>query len=135
MAGRILSSSTNGYTVSYEWDDLNQITKIIYPDGSFTSNTYDFINLSSVLEHFDNPVYAVKKVYDMLNISGLCLIITPCTDIIYERGMKRWGCWNTEQHNIYWSKRQLEKLLISLGFEIIVNRIDYSQRFLSFNNI
>ena len=40
-AGRLVQTTVNGLTTSYEYDAAGRQTKVIYPDGSTLENTYD----------------------------------------------------------------------------------------------
>lgn len=101
---------------------------------NFKRKLYDFIYMGDVLQSFNDPRAAIKKAYDILDIDGILLITTPSSDIMYQAGLKHWGHWNTKEHFVYFSNRELEKQLSSMGFDIVMKRENYSRRFISHNN-
>lgn len=47
--GRLQSKTdVNGYTLSYQHDDLDRLTRVVYPDGSFESLLYDRLDVSAI---------------------------------------------------------------------------------------
>ena len=96
--------------------------------------TFDLIWMSHVLEHFNDPIAALKKAYNLLSETGLLYIAVPDIDFIYEMGTPRFPHWNKREHFIMWSERALVRELEKIGFNIIVKRRNYSSRFNQWND-
>ena len=41
-------TDASGYALTFDYDNLNRITRITYPDSTFTQYTYDLMNLASI---------------------------------------------------------------------------------------
>lgn len=85
-----------------------------------TDQKYDVICMGDVLEHFEFPVKAIKKVNSLLNNNGLLWISTPNFESAFTRIKKdKDPMWRTTQHINYFSYDSLEKVLNENGFEIL----------------
>ena len=137
-----------GFTYPYHFEPLKQRGWIVdgidvmdndyikgnFEDYDFEYRRYDFINMGSVLESFNEPIKALHKAYWLLNPSGVLFIQTPDTDFMYLVGMQKFGHWNNKEHTVYWSQRKLNEELKKIGFEIVLSRKNYSQRYICWNN-
>jgi len=96
---------------------------------------FDVIIMSHVLEHFMNPIAAIKKCYDLLSGDGTLFIATPSTDWIYAKGVSGWGHWKKKEHYIFWNLTSLKKELEKQGFRVILGRNNYSMRYTSWDDL
>ena len=101
----------------------------------FKANRFDFILMSRVLECFHNPIKALYKAKELLAINGVLLIITPDSELVYERGMFEFGNWNPTDKSVIFSELQLKKVLETLGFKVILSRKDTERRGLGWNHV
>src|SRR3972149_3930737 len=96
---------------------------------------YDFIYMGGMIESFNYPVQALEKAYKMLRNEGCLLITTPCADSIFISGIKRFGHWNGKSSLCFFSKRKLLEILQNIGYNVVVQRENYGQRFLTWNTV
>ncbi|MCW5554804.1 MAG: RHS repeat protein [Verrucomicrobiae bacterium] len=43
-----IKTDVSGYTLTFDYDALDRLTKITYPDGSFQQFTYEHLDMSVV---------------------------------------------------------------------------------------
>ncbi len=96
---------------------------------------YDFIYMGGILESFNFPVQALEKSYKLLRNEGCLLVTTPCADSIFISGIKKFGHWNGKSALMFFSKRKILEILEKIGYNIVVVRENYGQRFLNWNNL
>jgi YD repeat-containing protein len=62
---RVTQTAAAGKTISYEYDKLGNRTKLIYPDSSFITYQYDFLNrLTGILDQGNATIAGYG--YDLL---------------------------------------------------------------------
>jgi SAM-dependent methyltransferase len=89
---------------------------------------FDLIWMSHILEHFKNPIDALNKAYNLLSRTGVLYIATPDTDFIHQEGVSHWGHWRKNEHYIMWNLPSLKREVERLGFDVIVERRNFSSR-------
>jgi 2-polyprenyl-3-methyl-5-hydroxy-6-metoxy-1,4-benzoquinol methylase len=88
-----------------------------------SQNQVDIICMGDVLEHFLDPVAAIKKARELLTENGILWISTPNFDSAYCRILKdRDPMWKVCEHLNFFSRQSLINLLSRFNFEIL----DYS---------
>jgi hypothetical protein len=90
---------------------------------------YALVWIYHVLESFQNPFEALKKVKNILSEDGILFIGTPDTDFLYTRGPAGFPHWKRDFNHILWNRRSLTSYLEKLGFDIVLSRRNYEQRF------
>lgn len=95
---------------------------------------FDFIHMGHVLESFSDIQGALKKAYNMLNRDGILFISHPAPELVYNVGLQKFGAWNSKYVNIFVAEKELKRLALGTGFEWILSRINFSQRFVSWND-
>ncbi len=100
-----------------------------------TTRKFDLIWMSHVLEHFNEPLRALKKAWDILSEGGVLYISTPDIDFINKTGVSDFPHWKKHEHYVLWSKRALCRELERLGFNIILARRNYYSRFISWYDV
>lgn len=82
---------------------------------------YDLITMWDVIEHFYDPISAVKKASNLLNPDGMLVISTPDVNSIPAKITKdKWiGYKLSDEHLTYFSSKTISALLKSGGFEIV----------------
>jgi len=80
------------------------------------STKYDIITLIEVLEHLPEPGKVFKKLYDLLNPSGLLIIQTANFDGLQAKIQKDQYHYYLPGHLYYYSRSNLTKHLKNIGF-------------------
>lgn len=94
---------------------------------------YDLIKLGNVIGAFQEPLKALYKIKELLNPSGLVLILAPDAELIYQKGMFSWGNWNWKENWIVFSEKQMLKILDAMGFDVILRHKNTEKRFMGWN--
>lgn len=95
---------------------------------------FDLIFMSEVIEHVDNPMLYLKKIYSLLNPNGYFIITTPSAlgitnillnikhfkDLTYIEKEKR-GIGTETDHYYCWDKLTLFRLCNSAGFKYVAH--------------
>ena len=94
-------------------------------NAPFKKNYFNLITMIDIIEHVRNPIDALLKAREYLNITtnsnggGYCMITTPNTDSLSAKIMgKRWLHYNSEHLN-YFNIKSMQKLSELTGFKII----------------
>lgn len=96
---------------------------------------FDLIWMGHTLEHFDNPIQALDKAYNLLDEKGVLFISTPDIDFINKTGVSGFPHFKKREHYIMWSERALKRELERLGFKIIMCRRNFSSKFMSWYDL
>lgn len=83
--------------------------------------SFDLITMWDVIEHFYDPIQAVKKANSLLNDKGILVLSTPDVDSFPAKIMRsRWvGYKLSDEHLTYFSPKTLSRLLEKAGFKVI----------------
>ena len=103
--------------------------------GDKIERKFDLIWMGHTLEHFQNPIAALDKAYNLLDPKGILFISTPDIDFISKTGIAGWPHFKKREHYILWSERALRRELERLGFKIIMCRRNFSSRYMSWYDI
>ena len=90
---------------------------------------FDLIWMSHVLGHFNDPLRALSRTYDLLQPDGIVYISVPDIEAIHKRGVSAWQHWKKEEHYTMWSERALKRELERLHFKVIMCRRNLADRF------
>ena len=106
-----------GITAPCDKDKMLKGIKAIYDDFEIHifKEKYDLAILCHVLEHFINPLQALKKVNDILEDDGLIYIEVPSFHYAEIRSNPQF----CPVHLSYFSKKKITQMLKYNGFEII----------------
>lgn len=82
---------------------------------------YSLITMWDVIEHFYNPIAAIKKASRLLKSDGMLILSTPDVDSIPAKLTKeKWvGYKLSDEHLTYFSPKTISQLLKKGGFEIV----------------
>lgn len=105
-----------------------------FEEFDFEGHTFDFIHLGHVLESFENPIAAIAKCYDMLNKDGILMLTHPAPELIHHVGLQRFGAWDHKHAWIFLSEPILKRTALGFGFDVLLNRLNYSQRFVVYHD-
>ena len=115
-------------------ENSERILKGNFEDYDFKNMKFNLIWMSHVFEHFKDPVAVLKKCYDLMPEDGVLYIATPDTDFIHTRSNAGFPHWKAKEHYIMWNKESLNKELEKIGFNVIMSRRNYQQRFSSWDD-
>ena len=128
--------SGTGIDVSIS-DRLKKIENLNFIEESVESalkktvpNAFNLILMNSVLEHFDNPLAALKDSYQLLKEDGVLIINVPTWlgKYFLEISAFRFGLSPKEEmddHKMYYDKKDLWPLLVKAGFKPSKIRMEY----------
>lgn len=95
--------------------NLPHVVSGLFPDVSLPFDKFGIIAGFDVLEHFSNPVKALKKVYDLLDDKGFFLFQTPC----YRNESAEWPQFKPPEHIFLYDSENIKQLFDSAKLEII----------------
>jgi SAM-dependent methyltransferase len=98
---------------------------------NFRDLQFDVVWMGHVFEHFRDPVKALKKAYDITPEDGVVVITTPDVDFINQTTPARFPHWKSEEHYIMWNKDSLKREAEKLGFQVIMCRSNFSERYMA----
>lgn len=107
-----------GVTPDYDPNVFNKYEGIDFIKSTYNkpiNGKYDLIIMSHVLEHFINPIEALKNVKQNISDQGLLYIEVPS---FQWEGARHYPIF-TQVHLSYFSKKSLENILENVGFKII----------------
>jgi len=111
-------------------DKLQELT-----GGEKIERKFDLIWMGHIFEHFNDPIAAIKKAYDLLTEDGVLYIATPDIDFINSKGVSNFGHWKKQEHYIMWSERALNREVERVGFKTVMSRRNYINRFGTWNDV
>lgn len=124
-----------GVDTNSDIEENNRIINIDFEKCDFDNKKFNVVWMSHVLEHFENPIKVLEKCHEVLSDDGIIYIATPDTDWISNLGVGGWGHWKKDEHYIFWNLRSLSKKLEELGFQIVVQRRNFSMRYTSWHDL
>jgi SAM-dependent methyltransferase len=95
---------------------------------------FDFIHMGHVLESFQDPVRALANAYNHLNMDGVLMITHPAPELVHFVGLAGFGNWSHKYAHVFISEKELYRIAIGMGFDWIMCRLNFSQRFVSWND-
>ncbi len=87
----------------------------------FRAKSFDAVFFFAVLEHLKRRNFALKEVKRMLKSNGILLLSVPNKNTSWKRWQRKIGIssLSDSDHKIEFSKKNINRLLESLGFKII----------------
>jgi len=85
----------------------------------FKPGQFDVITLWHVMEHLDNPVKMLTKIYDLLKYNGNCIIAVP-NNQSYDAKLfgESWAAWDVPRHRWHFDIPSFRYLVNLSGFRI-----------------
>lgn len=102
-----------------------------FEDYDFRDKEFDVIWMGHVFEHFKDPLEALKKAYALTPEDGVVVITTPDVDFIHQTSPVKFNHWKHKEHYILWNKTAIKREVEKLGYQVIMCRSNFSERFLS----
>jgi len=96
---------------------------------------FDVIWMGHVIEHFPDPIGALKKAYDLMPGNGVIYISTPDIEFINKTGISQFPHWRKHEHYILWSEGALKRELERIGFKVVMARRNFSSRYNSWYDV
>lgn len=92
-----------------------------FTKATIPQNSFDLITMWDVIEHFYNPIEAIKKAFKLLRDDGTLVLSTPNVNSYPARLMQaRWvGYKLSDEHLTYFSLDTISKLLEKSGFQVV----------------
>lgn len=94
-----------------------------------SSGSFDLINMSDVIEHYENPKRELLRAKRTLKKDGLLLISTPD----YDKFLTKIFQIKPEEHFFYFTKETLRNMLQECGFSLLY--LSNTSRFQSINTL
>lgn len=88
-------------------------------DCGFREKDFDVIAMSDLIEHVRNPLQTLKKAKALLKEDGIIMIITPNTDSLSNKLMKRRWTHYKPEHFFYFNKHSMNHLAHMLGLNLM----------------
>jgi len=96
---------------------VNRFYQSKFEDANVDDNYYNFCICVHTLEHFNNPLEMLMKIFNTLKFNGKFLLSVPSTDIGVKSDII--SEYFIDTHNFHFNRSNLKKFLISIGFKII----------------
>lgn len=94
---------------------VGSLEKLPHPDESF-----DYINMSHVVEHVVSPLDTMKKIRDLLKPAGIVYIEVPNYKSFSQKVSKQlWYPWETPRHLYTFSPDNIRKICENSGLKIL----------------
>ncbi len=87
----------------------------LFPDVSLPFDKFDAVTGFDVVEHFLDPVRALKGVANILKSDGICFFQVPC----YRGEGKEWTQFKPEEHVFLYNAESIQRLFDSAGLETV----------------
>ncbi len=112
-----IEPSTSSYNARKK---KHKILNTYFEKAKLPENYFDLVIMNHTLEHLDNPVLILKKIYRVLRKNGIVLIDVPNAGGLGSRiwGYK-WAYRLPEEHKQQFTKESLSKVFKEAGFEAI----------------
>ncbi len=83
-------------------------------------NRFDIVTLNDVLEHFPEPVRAIRKIHTLLVHDGIVFIQLPNWESsVAERHGGEWHWYNPPDHLFHFNINSMKKFLAGNGFSLL----------------
>jgi len=101
-------------------DKGHKLIKDIFERAKLPKNYFDVVVLNHTLEHMDDPLFVLKKVYELLKKEGIVFIDVPNFGSLASRILgKRWPYLLPEEHKHQFTQRDLQDILQKSGYKIL----------------
>jgi GT2 family glycosyltransferase/ADP-heptose:LPS heptosyltransferase/2-polyprenyl-3-methyl-5-hydroxy-6-metoxy-1,4-benzoquinol methylase/Tfp pilus assembly protein PilF len=95
--------------------NLENIIPGLFPDVQLPLKKFDVIAGFDVLEHFTDPIKALKKVNELLDENGICIFQTPR----YQGEDDSWLHFKSDEHLYLFSAENIFLLFDKAGLEVV----------------
>lgn len=96
----------------------------------FKSGSFDVITLFQTIEHIEDPLKILNKVYSLLRKGGILMITTPSEESFMARVLgKFWFGYRNIEHLFFFNKQSLTVMQKKVGFKKIIIHTENSRIF------
>jgi SAM-dependent methyltransferase len=125
-----------GDFITYDFDiPANTEDLKALAEGDKFKRTFDLIWMNHSFEHFNYPLAALKKAYDLLSDTGVLFIALPDIDFIMKTGVTGYPHFKMDEHFTLWGEAVLKREVERIGMKVIMCRRNFSSRFSSWYDI
>jgi len=101
-------------------DKGHKVVKDIFERAKLPKNYFDVIVLNHTLEHMDDPLFVLKKVYGLLKKEGIVFIDVPNFGSLASKILgKHWPYLLPQEHKHQFTKKSLVQMLKKAGFKVV----------------
>lgn len=98
----------------------HRIISSYFEKAKLPTNYFDLVVMNHTLEHLDDPVLVLKKIYKILKNNGLLLVDVPNAGGIGSRILKdRWPYRLPEEHKHQFTRESLSRVFREVGLKVI----------------
>ncbi|SRR5258708_27455980 len=98
----------------------HKILKTYFEKAKLPENYFDLVIMNHTLEHVDDALLVLKKIYKISKKGGIVLIDVPNAGGLGSKIWRdKWAYRLPEEHNYQFTKTSLSELFKEAGFEII----------------
>jgi SAM-dependent methyltransferase len=98
----------------------HKIIKNYFEKAELPENHFDLVIMNHILEHLDNPAWALARAHKLLRRNGLVFIDVPNFGGLGSKILgKHWPYLLSEEHKHQFTQRSLTSLLEKSGFKVI----------------
>lgn len=101
----------------------------------FREKKFDVIWMGHVFQSFRDPKGALRKAYSLMPEDGVVVITTPDIDFLHQITPIRFPHWKHKEHYTLWNKVSLKREAEKSGFQVVMCRSNFSERYLSWWDI
>ncbi len=105
------------FSRSYARNELKHKVYKNFQEANFNNNYFDAITMIEVIEHLDDPVHILKKIFQKLKKGGLFVIQTANMNGMQAKKQKENYHYFLPGHLFYFSKKNLVEELKKIGFK------------------
>lgn len=98
----------------------HKIIKSYFEKAELPEKYFDLVVMNHTLEHVDDPMVVVKKIYKLLKPNGILFVDVPNLGSLLSKIMgKSWPYLLLEEHKSQFTKDSLSKIFDTSGFKVI----------------
>ena len=95
----------------------------LFDPKKYESDYFDYVTMNYVLEHVDNPLETMQKIYGILKPGGKLIASVPNPFAFGRYFFGRYWChWHLPFHRHFYSRRAMEILAESAGYKMVSMR-------------
>lgn len=99
-------------------------------DAPYKKDCFDLVTIFQTIEHFIDPLQALKEIYCILKPGGILVITTPNIGCVYTKILGKYSFqYRHAEHLYFFNKETLSKMLSKAGFRGVLVRKDDSWDF------
>ena len=97
---------------------INHIREYFQIYASHTKKKYDLIIMLDIIEHFNDPLKALRNARKLLKSDGIFILQTPNYQSLMQYLCKNWSWWMIKDHKFFFSSKSIRLMHKKIGFHI-----------------